>query len=341
MIQKLSSAPFYLRAAQATERLRRDAVLGYAIAIGATIAAFGLRLVLVDTLPDGFPYLTFFPAVILTTFFCGVGPGILCGALCGALAWYFFMPASGYQGALAIGFYALIVAVDITLIHLMHEAARHLRQERAVSERLYENQRVLFQELQHRVANNIQFIAGLLMLQKRQAAADPSRATAILSEAQTRLETISRVHRMLHDPGRMDLDIGPYLQTICNDVLESSGARHVACVVDFAPAQLDLTRLTALSLLVVELVTNALKHAFDPDEAGTITVSLKPLDEARYVLTIADDGKGLAPGVDPAKSDSLGLRICEGLAAQLHGKLTTISDRGTTVRLDFPKQVPA
>lgn len=341
MIQKLSSAPFYLRASQATERFRRHALLGYAIAVGAAIAAFALRLALVDTLPDGFPYLTFFPAVILTTFFCGVGPGTVCAALCGALAWYFFMSAPGYQNAFAIGFYAIIVAVDITLIHLMHEAARHLRQERAVSERLYENQRVLFQELQHRVANNIQFIAGLLMMQKRQALADPSRAPAILSEAQSRLETISRVHRMLHDPGRMDLDIGPYLQTICNDVLESSGARDVACVVDFAPAQLDLTRLTALSLLVVELVTNALKHAFGPGEPGTIAVSLRPLDAARYALTITDDGRGLAPGVDPGKGPSLGLRICEGLAAQLHGKLTTSSDRGTTVRLDFPKDVPA
>ncbi|CAL79621.1 putative two-component sensor histidine kinase with a histidine kinase (N-term) and an ATP-binding region (C-ter) [Bradyrhizobium sp. ORS 278] len=305
------------------------------------LAAFALRLALVDTLPDGFPYLTFFPAVILTTFFCGVGPGVVSAALCGAMAWYFFMPATGYQSALAIGFYAIIVAVDITLIHLMHEAARHLRQERAVSERLYQNERVLFQELQHRVANNIQFISGLLMMQKRQAAADPSRAAAILSEAQTRLETISRVHRMLHDPSRMNLEIGPYLQTICNDVLQSSGARDVACVVDFAPAELDLTRLTALSLLVVELVTNAVKHAFGPEQAGTIMVSLRPLDAARYGLTISDNGKGLSPGVEPGKVDSLGLRICEGLAAQMHGKLTTSSGSGTTVQLEFPKVMPA
>ncbi|MGJ5178639.1 histidine kinase dimerization/phosphoacceptor domain -containing protein [Bradyrhizobium oligotrophicum] len=341
MIHKLSTVPFYLRAAQATEQLRRHVVAGYAISLSATFVAFVLRVALVDTLPDGFPYLTFFPAVILTAFFCGLGPGVLCAVLCGVLAWYFFIPSSGSQSALALGFYAIIVAVDITLIHIMHQAARHLRQERTVSEGLYENQRVLFQELQHRVANNIQFIAGLLRMQKRQAAADPARATAILNEAQTRLETISRIHRMLHDPGRMDLDIGPYLQEICNDVLESSGARHVACVVDFIPAKLDLTRLTALTLLVVELVTNALKHAFGPEEGGIITVSLRPLDAARYVLAISDDGRGLAPGVDPGKGDSLGWRICLGLAAQLDGKLTTSSGRGTTVRLDFPRQGPA
>ncbi|CCD83902.1 protein of unknown function [Bradyrhizobium sp. ORS 285] len=60
MIQKLSSAPFYLRASQATERFRRHALLGYAIALGATGVAFALRLALNETLPDGFPYLTFF-----------------------------------------------------------------------------------------------------------------------------------------------------------------------------------------------------------------------------------------------------------------------------------------
>ena len=338
--KKLPHAPFYLRAADATEKLRRRALLGYAIAIGATFIAFVLRLALVDTLPDGFPYLTFFPAVILTAFFCGFGPGVLCAVLSGLLAWSVFIPGSGYQTALALGFYAIIVAVDITLIHIMHEAAQRLRQERAVSESLYDNQRVLFQELQHRVANNIQFIAGLLMMQKRQAIADPSRAIGILDEAQARLQTISRIHRMLHDPGRMDVDIGPYLQEICNDVLDSSGAREVTCVVDFVPAKLDLTRLTALSLLVVELVSNALKHAFGPGQAGTIRVNMRPLDATHYALTISDDGQGMSADADPGAGDSLGWRICQGLAAQLNGRLTYSSDGGTTVRLEFPRWGP-
>ncbi|MDU0957800.1 MAG: sensor histidine kinase, partial [Bradyrhizobium sp.] len=250
------------------------------------------------------------------------------------------IPGSGYQTALALGFYAIIVAVDITLIHIMHEAAQRLRQERAVSESLYDNQSVLFQELQHRVANNIQFIAGLLMMQKRQAIADPSRAIGILDEAQARLQTISRIHRMLHDPGRMDVDIGPYLQEICNDVLDSSGAREVTCVVDFVPAKLDLTRLTALSLLVVELVTNALKHAFGPGQAGTIRVNMRPLDATHYALTISDDGQGMSADADPGAGDSLGWRICQGLAAQLNGRLTYSSDGGTTVRLEFPRWGP-
>ncbi|RZK86121.1 MAG: DUF4118 domain-containing protein [Methylobacterium sp.] len=76
----------------ATERLRARPWLGEGAALTASALALGLRFALDDILPPGFPYLTFFPAVILTTFFFGLRPGITCATLSGFAAWYFFIP---------------------------------------------------------------------------------------------------------------------------------------------------------------------------------------------------------------------------------------------------------
>ncbi|MGE7417880.1 sensor histidine kinase [Methylobacterium tarhaniae] len=331
---------------QATESLRARPWLGDLAAIGATAIALGLRLAVDNVLPPGFPYLTFFPAVILTTFFCGLRPGITCAVLSGLSAWYFFLPPSdGFivsaQSGLALAFYVFIVAVDIALIHIMHTTSARLRHERAVTAGLYEQQRTMFQELQHRVANNMQFVAALLTLQKRRVGNDPQAALGALDEARVRLETISRIHRRLYDPGRISLPVGQYLQELCADLLEATGARNIVCLVDVPPVRFDLTRLTTLSLLVVEVVTNALKHAFPDGAGGTITIRLEATAPERMTLTIADDGRGIPAGFDPEASRSLGMRIAQGLASQLDGTLAYAGGPGTVVRLDFAAAAPA
>ena len=217
----------------------------------------------------------------------------------------------------------------------MHRASDRLQMERTVTAGLYEQQRTMFQELQHRVANNMQFVAALLTLQKKKVGNDPKAAVAALDEARVRLETISRIHRRLYDPERVSQPVGQYLQELCSDLLEATGAQNIICLVDAPKVQLDLTRLTTLSLLVVEVVTNALKHAFTPEERGTITVRLEQLTPERLMLTIADDGKGLPVTFNPDTSKSLGFRISQGLANQLGGILQHSNEGGVVVRLEF------
>jgi two-component sensor histidine kinase len=315
--------------------------LGDLVAVAAAGAALAIRQFVDHVLPAGFPYLTFFPAVILTTFFLGLRPGIACAVLSGLAAWYFFIePAGSFtlngQAALALAFYAFIVSVDIALIHVMHLAGDRLHRERAVTTALYEQQRTMFQELQHRVANNMQFVAALLTLQRKKVGNDPQAALGALDEARVRLETISRIHRRLYDPSRIEMPVGQYLQELCSDMLDATGARNIVCLVEAPPLSFDLTRLTTLSLLVVEIVTNALKHAFVSGERGVITVRLERLDTDRMALTVADDGKGIPADFDPSTTRSLGFRISHGLAEQLGGKLTYEASDGTLVRLVFP-----
>jgi two-component sensor histidine kinase len=317
---------------RAGAKFRRNAFLGYGLSLSSFAAALLLRHELSGTLPPGFPYLTFFPAVIVTTFFAGLWPGLLCAVLCGLASWFFFIPpfnSFGLDGAsaIALGFYIFIVTVDITLIHLMHRAADELRGEKQVTEALYDQQRTMFQELQHRVANNMTFVAALLHLQKRKVATDPASASGALDEAQSRIETMSRIHRRLYDPASVDLPVAQYFQEICSDLLQATGARNIVCLVNMPAITLDIARLTTLSLLVTELVTNSLKHAFT-EKGGTITLKLEQLDPQHLALTVSDNGKGLPEEAALTDGKGLGTRIVQSLAAQLGGEIKAVGNHG-------------
>ena len=320
---------------------RRDKWLGYGLALFSFALALFLRFELQGTLPPGFPYLTFFPAVILTTFLAGLWPGVVCAILSGLASLYFFIPpfnsfALHASSLIAIGFYVFIVTVDIALIHFMHRAADRLLAKKQVMEDLYDQQRTMFQELQHRVANNMTFVAALLQLQKRNITADPASASSALDEAQSRIETMSRIHRRLYDPASVDLPVADYFQEICSDLLQATGARNIVCIVDMPAVRLDIARLTTLSLLVTELVTNSLKHAFAED-GGTIALKLEQLDPQRLSLTVSDNGRGMPETISDTASKGLGTRIVQALAAQLGGEVKALAGqrRGTAWQVVF------
>ncbi|WP_241089821.1 histidine kinase dimerization/phosphoacceptor domain -containing protein [Pseudomonas syringae] len=323
--------------------LRNRVWLAYATCLGIFGASLYARLHLMDDLPVGFPFLTFFPAVILTAFFCGTRPGILCAVLSGVASWaWFISPGRPFSTSgsdlLALAFYAFIVAVDIALIHYMQRSSRRLRRDKRVIGRLYDQQNFMFTELQHRVANNMQFISSILYVGRQhvQRGAD---ALEVLNDAQQRLQIISRIHRRLYDPSRADLPASACLTELCHDLLSVNGQGHIRCIVEPSEVRLDLTRLTTLSMLVAELVTNALKHAFAPDRPGTIVVSLEalPLDTLR--LRVADDGKGFAGPEPAATRHSLGLKIIGSFAAQLGATPVWRNDNGTVVEVVLPARV--
>jgi two-component sensor histidine kinase len=318
--------------------LRRNPWLAQGFGLGAFGIALFLRFSLQNELPPGFPYLTFFPAVILTTFLAGTRPGLVCALLSGVAAWYWFIPPFGsfavsYNTAIALAFYVFIVAVDIAVIDATVRATERLDAERATSARLAEQHRTLFAELQHRVANNMTFVAALLHLQKRKVAADPAAASKVFDEAVHQLEVMAKLHRKLHDPAALDKPMGVYLRELCTEVLEAAGARNVECIVEAEDVALDLSRLTALSLIISEVITNSLKHAFKGRDGGTITMDLERIDGSRYALTIADDGPGM-PAAAPGR-ESLGLKIVKGLAAQLNGQVSMPPAKGAVTRIAF------
>ena len=318
---------------------QQNPVLAYGLAVLSSALAFYVRWLLDGDLPPGFPYLTFFPAVILTAFLGGLGPGILCAVLSGLAAWWFFIPPVGFglsgASALTLVFFAFVVAVDIIVIELMRRALLDLRREQDLTAQLYERQRVMFQELQHRVANNMTFVAALLQIKKRTI--DNPQAAGALDEARERLVTMSQIHRRLYDPATLELSIAASLRELCDDLVAAAGGRDVTCSVKAEGVELDTPRLVTLFLLVAEVVTNSLKHAFVDRTCGRILVELIALPEGQASLLISDDGPGFPEATpDLNGRSSLGFGIMHSLAGQLDGVLDFPPGSGAQVRLVFP-----
>lgn len=316
----------------------------WSFALLAFLVSFGLRYALEGTLPAGFPYLTFFPAVILTTFFAGLWPGVATAAACGLAAWYFFIAPvnsfalSGASGV-ALAFYAFITSTEIAILHLMNRAMAGLRVERARSAELAEARKLMFHELQHRVSNNLSAVASLLKLQRR-GVSDPA-AKRALDDAVGRIALIARMQRMLHDPGAQQIDFARFLHDMTHDVLQSTGAEgRIACRIEACPVVIGADQSIPLGLIATEFLSNAVEHGFPGERAGHLEVRLALVGgpPAQALLEVRDDGIGLPASFTVETSDSLGLQIARQFAQQLGAELTMAADAagGTVSRLLFP-----
>jgi two-component sensor histidine kinase len=321
------------RVAERLRPIRTHPWLGLAAGLAAFAAGFALRYVAGKAL-DAVPFITLFPAILVAALVGGLRVGLLVAVLSFFSGWYFFLPPGGSwsisdgSSAASLVFFWVTAAIQLYVIEALHRAVDSLTAER-------DRVGVLFRELQHRVANNMSFVASLLRLQRKQVEADPQRALAVFDQAQTRLDIMARIHRRLYDPQIADLPLTVYFEGLVKDILEAAGAKNIVCVVEVTPAKFELARLVTLSLLINELVTNAIKHGLAGREAGTISVSLQP-EAQSYILSVRDNGKGMEEM--PAAAGSLGLTIIRSLATQLGNEVSWIASGGTTVRVAFPAQ---
>ena len=298
--------------------LRRHPWLGYAAGLAVFALAFLLRFVAGGVLDD-VPFITLFPAILIAALLGGLQVGLVVAILSFVAAWYFFIPPTGswrigtFAGFLTLLMFCVTAGIQLFVIETLNRTVDRLSDER-------DRVAVLFRELQHRVANNMAFVASLLRLKRRALDTTPQNAAAVLDDADKRLETIARIHRRLYDPAIIDMPLSGYLEGLVKDILDASGATNVVCVVEVPAVKFDLTRLVTLSLRVNGIITNSLKHGFDGRETGTISIKLEREGEG-YVLAIKDNGRGLLADADPAASPTLGMTIIRSLAAQLGGKV--------------------
>ncbi|KLE33916.1 sensor histidine kinase [Aurantiacibacter luteus] len=321
-------------------------LLAHALAVLAAVAGLLARWAVDDSLPPGFPYLTFFPAVIIVAFFLGARPGILAALLSGLLAWYYFINpiesfALPYQAAVALLFYLFIVTVDITLVHWMQRANRQLAAERRRSEGLAETRAMLFEELQHRVGNNLQMMSSILNLQQRTLADEQGKAA--LAEASRRLGVVGRLQRTLYNADGAQLSLASYIDRIVRESLEASGRTDIEYRFDAQVTDvLDSKDAVPTALIVSEAISNALEHGYPAGEGGVLEVTVVPNDElGAYIICIQDEGRGLPEGFALETSQSLGLRIASSLARGAHGEFTLANrqdGKGAIARLVIPRK---
>ena len=317
---------------------RRVAWRGYLLALVAWAVAFAVRYGLGHWFPPGFPYLTFFPAVVLVAYYAGLRPAILTAALSGVAAWWFWIGPPGFDLAaatlVALGFYIFVAAVDIFFIVGMDGASRRLAREVERNAALAESRDILMREVQHRVSNNIQVVTALLSLEAR-AAVDPG-ARKALADASARTGLVARIQRSLADAEQQATAFEALARSIVDDALEAAARDDVVVSISSGEVALSAEEATPVVLIMLECVNNALEHAF-PDRPGQITIELCD-DGVVRTLVIADDGVGVSDKA-PAEPASLGLKIITALARQLGGTWSLGSaDPGTQAQLCWPSR---
>jgi PAS domain S-box-containing protein len=195
---------------------------------------------------------------------------------------------------------------------------------------------MLVKEIHHRVKNNLQVVSSLLGLQAHMIA-DPQLRVPF-EESQARIQTMALIHQQLYRSGTLaQINFAEYLRDLATRVVRSSrvGQGRLALEISAEEVYLPIETAIPCGLLLHELLSNCVRHAFPAGRSGTIRATLRRHPQCPYVLTVSDDGAGLPPGLDIHTPASLGLRLVHLLAAQLHGTLTFESREGTAVTLSF------
>jgi two-component sensor histidine kinase len=294
------------------------------------LAIFGIFVVATSgrfwlgTLHGANPALTFYPGVIMAALMLGWKEALLILTLAVILGIYFFLPPGMYLLPLA---WVVVGGLNIVIISGLKSLAGQLA---AANER----QRILFQELQHRVANTLQAVVGAVEIAKRRIDSEPAEAARLLDDTSHRLSASADVHRRLHDPALFQKG----LEAIVQDAVASVVDRRIVCVtLNVQPLYLTFDQMSTITMLVIEVANNAQKHAFQRGLGSKLNISLKASVSGMATLIVEDDGPGpYATTNRETKESGLGLPIIEGLVNQINGALRISAAGGTTVVVEFP-----
>jgi PAS domain S-box-containing protein len=211
--------------------------------------------------------------------------------------------------------------------------------ERMVQSSLREKD-ALLQEIHHRVKNNLQVISSLISMQLRELSGTvESRGRDALRDCQGRVQAIALVHEKLYQTENYaEVPFSAYVKSLAAYIFESTGVSPAAVGLQLAIEEFDLAVDKAIpcGLILNELISNALKHAFPDERRGVIRVELVKLAPSTASLAVSDDGRGMTEPLDIARSKSLGMRLVSTLTRQLRGKLEITHQPGVTVRMSFP-----
>ena len=195
----------------------------------------------------------------------------------------------------------------------------------------------LLREVHHRVKNNLQVVSSLLNLQSR-AATDEEVVRAFV-ESQQRVQSMALIHEQLYEsPALADIDFPDYIRRLANRLFRSyqidAERVRLEAAVDEA-ITLGVDSAVPCGLIVNELISNSLKHAFPGERDGLVTVKADQMPDGSVLLVVADDGVGLPPEIGFWNTKTLGLRLVRSLVRQLDGEIELNGSAGTEFRIRF------
>jgi len=197
----------------------------------------------------------------------------------------------------------------------------------------------LLSEIHHRVKNNLQVIISLLRLQSEKT--QDEKLSNIIKESENRILSMALVHEQLYQSKNFsNIDSNEYITTLVNDLFYSNGVdtNIIKFNIECADTKFDLDNAIPCGLIINELVTNCLKHAFPDKRKGEIEIFFSSTSEDEFELTVSDNGVGFPKELDIKNTDSMGLHLVRVLAEEtLEGKMTLEKTDGARFHFQLKK----
>jgi two-component sensor histidine kinase/CheY-like chemotaxis protein len=219
---------------------------------------------------------------------------------------------------------------------LQHEISERIQAEENLKRSLNEKE-ILLKEIHHRVKNNLQTIDSLINLQCKDI---KDKASAnLLKESQNRIRAMAFIHEKLYESQSLaGISFSEYINSLTTYLYHSYGIdqKSVNLKTDLEEVSLDIDTAIPCGLIINELVSNSLKHAFPKGENGEITIGLYLADAHLVTLEVTDNGVGIPKDMDLEHTKSLGLGLLNLFVQQLDGSIEIDGTAGTTFRVVFP-----
>jgi two-component sensor histidine kinase len=238
----------------------------------------------------------------------------------------------------------LLAIADFTAI-AVHNAYLYDQSQREIAERTRAEEKlraalaekeVLLREIHHRVKNNLQVISSLLNLEAGRIQVE--QGVEILRDSQNRIRAMALVHEHLYRSDNLSMiDFGSYVQMMVDQISHSHGAtiRGITIRSDIDNIYLSIDVAIPCGLIINELVTNALEHAFPDGRHGTVQIEMKAQPDDNLVLAVSDDGIGVPDDFSFAQAGGLGMKLVDTLAKQLNGHIALDQTERTTFQIAF------
>jgi len=219
-----------------------------------------------------------------------------------------------------------VILRDITERKLTEEKIRSSLREKEI----------LLKEIHHRVKNNLQVVSSLMGLQARAAPDEQTRK--IFQESQNRIQSMALLHERLYQSKNLsDIDCAEYVRQLAAFLFRAYGvsSNRVRLSIDVDAIQMNMDEAVPVGLILNELLSNCLKHAFPEGREGEIVVALQEGPERKTRMLVRDNGVGLKDEVNLWATKTLGWRLIRTLADQLKASVAVRTENGTEIELIF------
>lgn len=220
----------------------------------------------------------------------------------------------------------------------LRDITERRRAEEQIKASLHEKE-VLLKEIHHRVKNNLQVVSSLLSLQSGYPRVESVRDLFV--ESQNRVKSMALIHEKLYQSQDLaNIDFSDYIESLAHHLFHSYTANpDLVTLSTDVDVSLDIDHAIPCGLIVNELLSNSLKHAFPDNRRGIMTLYFRPAGKD-LMLRFSDDGIGLPAGMDFRNTDSLGLQLITTLTNQLNGRVEHRGQVGTEFEIVFPAAQP-